>query len=259
MAVLACAAVGFVLRGVVDADPAAPDRIAERAQRAAGLPAAPARSDADFSLAAAQSRAIPKDASIVVSAKRRSIRVFRDPGKGKGRTLGQRVFNKQRIPLVFMGVAQRKGWVKVQLPTRPTGSTGWLRRKDVRIGYTRLNVRVSLKRRIVEVFAGRKLLKRTKVGVGRAVTPTPKGRYYVTDVVRATDPDGFYGPYSIGLSAHSKVVTSFRGGNGQIGLHGTNAPEALGTDVSLGCIRMSNAVISALAKRVPLGTPVTIV
>ena len=255
--VLACGAVGFVLRGVVaPGDPAPKPGVA---LRVAGLPAsAPAESDT-FSLDAARNRAIPPGASLIASAKRGAIRVFRKPGKGRGRPLRRRVFNKQRIPLVFMAVDQRTGWVKVQLPTRPTGSTGWVRRRAVRLSYTRLNVRVSLRRRVVEVFEGRKLLKRTRVGIGTSVTPTPKGRYYVTDVVRAPNPKGFYGPYAIGLSAHSRVVTSFRGGTGQIGLHGTNAPEGLGTTVSMGCIRMSNAVIRALAKRIPLGTPVTIV
>ena len=56
--------------------------------------------------------------------------------------------------------------------------------------------------------------------------------------------DGFYGPYALGLSAHSPVYTSFAGGDGQVGLHGTNQPSVLGTDVSHGCIRVANDVIT---------------
>ncbi|MDQ4133917.1 MAG: L,D-transpeptidase, partial [Actinomycetota bacterium] len=44
-----------------------------------------------------------------------------------------------------------------------------------------------------------------------------------------------------------------------VGIHGTNDPSGLGRSVSHGCIRMSNRGITALAKTLPLGTPVEIV
>ena len=50
----------------------------------------------------------------------------------------------------------------------------------------------------------------TKIAKGRAISPTPTGRYYVTDLIRPPDPDGFYGPYALGLSAHSPVYTTSR-------------------------------------------------
>jgi lipoprotein-anchoring transpeptidase ErfK/SrfK len=74
----------------------------------------------------------------------------------------------------------------------------------------------------------------------------------------AVDRAGAYGPYAFGLSAHSNVLYSFGGGPGQIGLHGTNNPASLGTNASHGCIRISNAGITKLARLLPLGTPVTI-
>jgi lipoprotein-anchoring transpeptidase ErfK/SrfK len=54
------------------------------------------------------------------------------------------------------------------------------------------------------------------------------------------------------------VYTSFEGGDGQVGIHGTSRPEVLGTDVIHGCIRVDNATITRLARTVPLGTPVEI-
>ena len=54
------------------------------------------------------------------------------------------------------------------------------------------------------------------------------------------------------------MLQSFGGGPGQIGIHGTNEPGALGTDVSHGCVRISNASITKLARLLPLGTPVQI-
>ena len=96
------------------------------------------------------------------------------------------------------------------------------------------------------------------MGVGRAVTPTPSGLYYVTELLKQPDPTGLYGPYAFGLSAHSDVLHEFAGRNGILGLHGTNFPQGIGTDVSHGCLRVSNRVILKLAHLLPVGTPVRI-
>ena len=102
------------------------------------------------------------------------------------------------------------------------------------------------------------MILRTRAGVGRSVLPTPKGTYFVAELLKQPNPFGPHGPYAFGLSAHSNVLQSFGGGPGQIGIHGTNEPAALGTDVSHGCVRISNAAISKLARLLPLGTPVVI-
>ena len=72
------------------------------------------------------------------------------------------------------------------------------------------------------------------------------------------DPNGPYGPYAFGLSGLSEQLTSFNGGNGRLGLHGTNEPDSIGQDVSNGCIRVANDVVIQLAELLPLGTPVQI-
>ena len=97
------------------------------------------------------------------------------------------------------------------------------------------------------------------IGVGRGVTPTPVGRYFLVELIKLKKPRGLYGPYAFGTSAFSNVLFSFGGGPGQIGIHGTNYLAGIGTNVSHGCIRMSNRNITKLAHMLPLGTPVTIV
>jgi lipoprotein-anchoring transpeptidase ErfK/SrfK len=67
-----------------------------------------------------------------------------------------------------------------------------------------------------------------------------------------------YGPYAFGLSGFSEVLSNFGGGPGQIGLHGTDDTASIGRAASHGCIRMSNADITALATLLPLGTPIVI-
>jgi len=54
------------------------------------------------------------------------------------------------------------------------------------------------------------------------------------------------------------VLEQFGTGDGQIALHGTADLGDLGQEVSNGCVRMTNEIISSLATSLPLGTPVTI-
>jgi lipoprotein-anchoring transpeptidase ErfK/SrfK len=54
------------------------------------------------------------------------------------------------------------------------------------------------------------------------------------------------------------VLRHFAGGPGQLGLHGTNDPSSIGHSVTHGCIRVPNRVITDLARRLPLGTPLVV-
>lgn len=163
-------------------------------------------------------------------------------------------------PLVFL--VQRRGpdpgWLQVHLPVRPNGSTGWIRTDDVDLTHHRYRVVVELSAHQVAVYNGDDMIIREPVGIGTATTPTPGGVFYIKELLRAPDPSGSYGPYAYGLSGFSNVLDSFGTGEGVIGLHGTNDPTTLGTDVSHGCIRMSNDAITRLAQILPLGTPVEI-
>ena len=99
----------------------------------------------------------------------------------------------------------------------------------------------------------------TSIAVGTGDTPTPVGEFYLLELVRPPDPDGAYGPFAFGLSGFSEVLESFgESETAIIGLHGTNEPASIGTDVSSGCIRLPNEVIEELAVTLPLGTPIVI-
>ncbi len=126
------------------------------------------------------------------------------------------------------------------------------------MSFTRLRIEVRTETRRLRLLDGDRVLTSAYIAIGDALSPTPPGRYYVTDIIRATAPKGFYGPYALRLSAHSTVYTSFAGGNGQVGIHGTNQPASIGKRVSAGCIRVRKRIIRRLARRVPLGSPVII-
>jgi hypothetical protein len=150
-------------------------------------------------------------------------------------------------------------WVRVYVPARPNGNTGWIRASQVTFLLDPFRVVVRLREHTLQVLKAARPYVTTPIGVGRAVTPTPVGRYYLVELIITHQPNGLYGPFAFGTSAFSNVLTSFGGGPGQIGIHGTNYPQGIGTDVSHGCIRMPNAIITRLAHVLPLGTPVDIV
>lgn len=198
-------------------------------------------------------------AAVVGQARpRQRVALYRRPGAPRPyRRLGP-LAHSYDTPLVFLVVGRRPGWLEVALPVRPNHATAWIARPSVRLATTRYRLSVDLRTHRLTAWNGPRRFLEVPIGVGRAVTPTPSGRYFLTDLLRPPDPNGVFGRYAFGLSAYSDVLTSFAGGDGQVGLHGTNDPAGIGTDVSHGCIRVTNPVITRLAHTLPLGTPVTI-
>jgi lipoprotein-anchoring transpeptidase ErfK/SrfK len=196
--------------------------------------------------------------SIVAQANARFIAIYPSPGAKKpNRWLANPTSDGS--PLVFLVKSRVFGWEQVHLPVRPNGSTGWVRDRAVTLALNPYWLQVSLGKHLVTVWNGSRVIDQVSAGVGRTVLPTPRGTYYLAELLQQPDPNGLYGPYAFGLSAYSNLLLSFGGGPGQIGLHGTNDPAALGTDVSHGCIRISNDAITRLAKLLPLGTRVQII
>ncbi len=98
----------------------------------------------------------------------------------------------------------------------------------------------------------------TPVAVGSSDNPTPTGDFYVTDLLDTGNATSAYGPFAFGLSGHSETLSEFGGGDGQVGIHGTNQPSSIGNAVSHGCVRVPNDIVVQLAHSLPLGTPVSI-
>jgi hypothetical protein len=150
------------------------------------------------------------------------------------------------------------GWVEVMLPVRPNGTTGWVRSDDVSLYVVDSEIVVDLaNRRLTYIVDGVEVLN-TDIGVGSEHNRTPTGHYFVTDNVTMADPNSPWGPHALGISARSDTITEFNGGDGIIGIHGTNNPDSIGGNISLGCVRVPNDKITLLHEMVPLGTRVTV-
>ncbi len=202
--------------------------------------------------------------SIIATAAGDAVEVFAEPGAAAAErtiTAEEVVSLPGQVPLTFLVIEQQDEWLHVHLPVRPNGSTGWLRAADAALSTTDYHIEVRLTEHLLRLHKGDDVVMEAAVGVGREEVPTPGGVYYIKELLQPPTPGGVYGAYAYGLSGYSPVLESFAGGQGVIGIHGTNQPETVGTDASHGCIRMLDADITRLVTEfgLPLGTPVEIV
>jgi lipoprotein-anchoring transpeptidase ErfK/SrfK len=207
---------------------------------------------------------LPPGTSAIAQVRAPLAGVFDDPSSPQPKMTFGPTWNldddpaKPTVPEVFLVQEQRPGWVQVLLPTRPNGSTGWIHADDVQVTVSPYHIQVDVAAHQITVFNGTQVFYQGPVAVGASATPTPPGLYYTRVLLRTTDPQSPYGPFAYGLSAHSDALTTFAGGDAEIGIHGNNDASALGKSVSHGCIRMDNATITTLSNILPLGTPVQI-
>lgn len=154
-------------------------------------------------------------------------------------------------------VARRPGWLQVVATERPNGRRGWIPSAGARLSRTDFAIHVDRSARRLTVSQGNRVLRRARVAVGRPGTPTPTGRFAVTDRLRpaAGSP---YGCCAVALTGHqTKLVRGWPGGD-RLAIHGTPQSETVGKPVSLGCMRAYRRDIEWIMRRVPLGAPVFI-
>ena len=94
------------------------------------------------------------------------------------------------------------------------------------------------------------------IAIGAAATPTPTGRFAVTDTFRG-GLNPAYGCCAVALTAVQPDLQSGWYGGNRIAIHGSPGGSAGGA-VSNGCVHAADADVSALVKKAPPGTPVLI-
>ena len=196
--------------------------------------------------------------SLVATARQPEAIVYTEPSRTS--TVATTLDNPTQTdgPLVFQVVKHQPGWLQIKLPVRPNGSTGWIPQSQVELRVNRFKVLIDTSEHQLQVLYQDEIRLTTEVAIGDGATPTPIGSFYLTELLQPEDPTGIYGPFAFGLSGFSETLRSFNGGDGVIGLHGTDDPTSLGSDVSHGCVRIHNDTITELASFLPLGTPVEI-
>lgn len=161
-------------------------------------------------------------------------------------------------PMTFLIVERRDDWAKVLIPARPNHTEGYVRLDDVEVTTTEYRIEVSLTDTTLRAWNGDEMIAETKVVIGTPFSETPTGLFYVTDMVPYENPEGVYGPIALATNGYSEWMDEFDTGVPVVALHGTSRPEQVGQQISNGCIRVPNDIITMLADTVPQGTPVLI-
>lgn len=128
-----------------------------------------------------------------------------------------------------------------------------------------IRLEIKLSRRQVTLYRGSTVVKSYAIAVGRAGWETPRGTFQVKQMFRnptwihplkkgivipGGDPENPLGRFWIGF---------WSDGKNWIGFHGTDNPKSVGKAASHGCIRMHNADVEELFKKISLGTEVKVV
>jgi L,D-transpeptidase catalytic domain len=155
---------------------------------------------------------------------------------------------------------QRGRWLAVTAAGVGGNRLVWVDARAGGLSYarTQLEVDVDLSSRTLLVRRGRDVIRRASIGVGRPGSPTPTGRFAVTDKLNGSAYSAAYGCCILALSAvQTHLPTGWSGGN-RVAIHGTLSPSDFGQAVSAGCVHASETDLRYLMRMIPLGTPVVI-
>jgi hypothetical protein len=159
--------------------------------------------------------------------------------------------------LQTVGIARTRGnWVAVISTALPNGVLGWVPRKELSLHPVSWSISISLSAHELVLSRDGVVMRRVPVGVGAAGSPTPAGRYVVTDHI---DPAAYntsaYGCCILALSGHQPHPPTGWNPNRdwRLAIHG-GAPGA----VSAGCVHADETTLRYLMRMTPLGTPVTV-
>lgn len=190
-------------------------------------------------------------------------RIFSLPDKRSRRVGRLRWDTEDGFPEVYVLLrsyrdAAGQEWIELRVPTRPNGLIGWVRRQALgSFHLTHKRLVVDRRRlRMTFYYNGRRRWS-APVGIGKASTPTPPGRFWIRERFKIYDRRSPYAPYALGTSAYSRL--SEWPGGGVVGIHGDwNKPRLIPGRPSHGCIRLHAPDVTWLAHHVGLGTPLLI-
>jgi hypothetical protein len=161
-------------------------------------------------------------------------------------------------PTVVWAAARHGDWLGVVSTSVANNKLGWLdvqrdRPQMWRSPY-RLIAHVSTRTLILQ--RGHRTLRTIPVTVGHPATPTPLGRFEITDKLIPPG-DSAYGCCILALSGHQPILRPGWAGGDRIAIHGSPS-QLVGTAASAGCLRARDDDLRYLMRLLPLGTPVYI-
>jgi hypothetical protein len=162
-------------------------------------------------------------------------------------------FGSPQTVAVVRTVAPRS--LAVVTTALPNGRIGWVDARPgmFRFAHTRVLLEADLSRRELRVHVGPRIVRRFAIGIGAPGTPTPIGRFAVTDRLNGAVYSPVYGCCILALSGHQTNLPSSWTGGDRLAIHGGS----LGA-VTTGCLHASEADLRYLMRLVPLGAQVVI-
>jgi hypothetical protein len=154
-------------------------------------------------------------------------------------------------------VGRRGNWFAVESDVLGNGVVGWVpRTAAVRMRAVPFTIEADLSRRLLTLREGGRVVFRRRVSIGAAGSPTPTGRFHVTDQLSGRR-------FGLGCcivvlsGSQPRLPAGWSGGN-RLAIHGRpSSTERLGAPTSAGCLHADDQTLRVLA-RLPLGTPVVI-
>jgi lipoprotein-anchoring transpeptidase ErfK/SrfK len=176
-----------------------------------------------------------------------------------GRPLAKlRVRTEWGTPTVLAAVAERGNWLRVMATELPNGRTGWIPASATRVLASPWRIRADLSQRSVTVYRGGTAVRRFRVAIGKPGTPTPTGRFAITDKLSFIGGSAAYGWGAVALTGHqTHIEPGWRGGD-RLAIHGTRQTGSIGLAASFGCLRARDADVRWLVHRTYLGSIVEI-
>lgn len=159
-------------------------------------------------------------------------------------------------PRTFAVTREHSGAYGVITTALPNRRTGWVDggSRALSLSHTRVTLDVDLSSRLLSVRNGPRVVRRIHVGTGAAASPTPVGRFAITDKLRGADYSAAYGCCILALSGHQTNLPRGWTGGDRLAIHGGSTKGA----VSSGCLHASTRDLVYLMRSIPLGSLVVI-
>lgn len=146
-------------------------------------------------------------------------------------------------------------WEQIDVPMRPNGQVGWVKRSWLDQGQVSHKlIIVDIRTETITVYNHGKVVFTAPVGTGNTSVGwgTPTGHFWIAEAFPSHDP--VYGPWAFGTTDRASN-TDFPD-DSIVGIHGTNEPWLIPGDPSHGCIRLKDEDILKLKELVGIGDPV---
>lgn len=165
----------------------------------------------------------------------------------------------QRFLVIARASSRGENWIKIRLAQRPNRAYAWVEESRMRISKTQALVKVDLSSRKLSFLWKGKPRWSARVEIGAPATPTPTGLFAVYDRWSTWKyyPGASFGPWVLDLTAHSKALKHFAGGEARIAIHGSQS-DSWGRAISNGCVRAPDWALGKLKKQMFTGYPVLI-